>query len=322
VRTITVAVTQMPSHHDRAQNIDHACELLREAAAQGAQVVLLQELFETDYFCQQPDAAAFDLALPIDNNPAVRAVGMLARELRLVVPVSVFERSGQSCFNSLVLVGTDGDVLGVYRKSHIPDGPGYQEKFFFDPGDTGFTVWDTPYGRLGCGICWDQWFPEAARIMALKGAELLLYPTAIGSEPLDPTYDSLPHWRTCMQGHAAANMVPLAASNRVGSERRGESSITFYGSSFIADECGQVLAQAPRDGAAVLSASFDLDRLWEKRRAWGLFRDRRPELYGGLLSRDGSDGRGRGRGRDGSDGESGNGCASMAHTGTAWSCDV
>ncbi|MDR2108745.1 MAG: N-carbamoylputrescine amidase [Coriobacteriales bacterium] len=285
MRTVTVAATQMPSLHDRESNISCACELVREAAGKGAQIVLLQELFETDYFCQQADVSAFDLALPIDQNPALRALKKLARELRLVIPVSLFERSGPSCFNSLVLLGPDGSVIGTYRKSHIPDGPGYAEKFFFDPGDTGFKVWDTPYGRLGCGICWDQWFPEAARIMALKGAELLLYPTAIGSEPLEPNYDSRPHWQTCMQGHAAANMVPLLASNRVGSECQGTGSITFYGSSFIADECGQVVAQAPREGRAVITASFDLDLLWHKRRSWGLFRDRRPDLYADLLSR-------------------------------------
>ncbi|MDR2197074.1 MAG: N-carbamoylputrescine amidase [Coriobacteriales bacterium] len=296
MRTVTVAATQMPSLHDRERNIECACGLVREAAERGAQVVLLQELFETDYFCQQANASAFELALPVDENPAVRTLGKLARELRLVIPVSIFERSGQSCFNTLVLLGPDGSVMGSYRKSHIPDGPGYEEKFFFDPGDSGFKVWDTPYGRLGCGICWDQWFPEAARIMALMGAELLLYPTAIGSEPLDPAYDSRPHWQTCMQGHAAANMVPLLASNRVGTEHQAAvppaaappaagSSITFYGSSFIADACGQIVAQAPREGTAVITACFDLDELWRRRRAWGLFRDRRPDLYAGLLAR-------------------------------------
>jgi N-carbamoylputrescine amidase len=291
MRTVTVAATQMPSFHDRERNIDCACGLVREAAEMGAQIVLLQELFETDYFCQYADASAFAFALPIDENPAVHALGKLARELRLVIPVSVFERSGQSCFNTLVMLGPDGSVMGTYRKSHIPCGPGYEEKFFFDPGDTGFKVWDTPYGRLGCGICWDQWFPEAARIMALMGAELLLYPTAIGSEPLDPAYDSRPHWQTCMQGHAAANMVPLLASNRVGTEQQGQGSITFYGSSFIADECGQVVAQAPREGTAVITAGFDLDALWHKRRAWGLFRDRRTDLYTGLLARTPGSGR-------------------------------
>ncbi|MDR2106812.1 MAG: N-carbamoylputrescine amidase [Coriobacteriales bacterium] len=284
MRTVTVAATQMPSFHDRERNIDCACGLVREAAEMGAQIVLLQELFETDYFCQHADASAFAFALPIDENPAVHALGKLARELRLVIPVSVFERSGQSCFNTLVMLGPNGSVMGTYRKSHIPCGPGYEEKFFFDPGDTGFRVWDTPYGRLGCGICWDQWFPEAARIMALKGAELLLYPTAIGSEPLDPAYDSRPHWQTCMQGHAAANMLPLLASNRVGTEHQGGSSITFYGSSFIADECGQIVEQAAREGTAVLTTSFDLDALWHRRRAWGLFRDRRPELYAELMT--------------------------------------
>ncbi len=202
----------------------------------------------------------------------------------MVLPLSFFERCGNSCFNSLMMIDADGSRLGVYRKSHIPQGPGYEEKFYFTPGDTGFRVWETRVGRVGAAICWDQWYPEAARAMALMGAEILCYPTAIGSEPQDPALDSQPHWQRVMQGHAAANMLPLVASNRVGVERGEVGELRFYGSSFIADETGALVTGAARDGAAVLTASFDLDAQRERRAAWGLFRDRRPDLYGRLLS--------------------------------------
>jgi N-carbamoylputrescine amidase len=285
MRSVTVAATQFACSWDRAANLDAAEAAVREAAARGARVVLLQELFETPYFCVEQDARHLSLATAREANPAIRRFSALARELGVVLPVSWFERAGQAFFNSVAIVDADGRTLGVYRKSHIPNGPGYQEKQYFTPGDTGFRVWDTAFGRLGVAICWDQWFPEAARCMALAGAELLLYPTAIGSEPQDPGLDSRAHWRTVMQGHAAANLVPVVASNRIGREtaRRADVSVTFYGSSFIADHTGAVVAEAGRDAPAVLTATVDLDAIAEARAAWGLFRDRRPDLYGALL---------------------------------------
>jgi N-carbamoylputrescine amidase len=276
----------MASRGDREENIFAAEGLVGIAAAVGAQVVLLQELFETDYFCQKRDSSYFALATELSENNAVKRMSAVAKKLSVVMPVSFFERSNGTFYNTVAMIDADGSILGTYRKSHIPDGAGYDEKFFFTPGDTGFRVWDTAYGRIGCGICWDQWFPEAARVMALMGAELLLYPSAIGSEPTDQSIDSRQHWQICMQGHAAANMTPVAAANRIGVERAGaDSSIIFYGSSFIADECGGIAAQADTVSECVTTASFDLDELSLKRRAWGLFRDRRPDLYGRLLSR-------------------------------------
>ncbi|MEY4956125.1 MAG: hypothetical protein RL409_382 [Gemmatimonadota bacterium] len=285
--TVTVAATQFACGGDRAANLDRAEALVRRAASQGANVILVQELFETPYFCIEHDTRYFDLALPIAENPAVRRFASLARELGVVLPVSVFERAGAAFYNTVAMVDAGGELLGTYRKSHIPESPGYHEKFYFSPGDTGFRVWQTQFGRIGVGICWDQWFPECARAMALLGAEILLYPTAIGAEPQDPSVDSRDHWRRTMQGHAAANIMPLVASNRIGTERGGPWSVTYYGSSFIADHTGALVAEADRRTETVLTATFDLEAINEYRRAWGVFRDRRPDLYGPLLTLDG-----------------------------------
>jgi N-carbamoylputrescine amidase len=268
---------------DRAANIANAEKLVRAAAKKGAQVILLQELFETPYFCKDHDTTYFDLALPIADNPAVQRLQVVAKELQVVLPVSVFERAGKVFYNSVAMIDADGSVLGIYRKTHIPESPGYHEKFYFAPGDTGFKVWKTRYGNIGVGICWDQWFPECARAMALQGAELLLYPTAIGEEPQDPSIDSQPHWQRTMQGHAAANIIPVIATNRIGLEQGRQWSVRYYGSSFITDHTGAVLEQADGVSESILTASFDLDAIREYRRAWGVFRDRRPELYGALL---------------------------------------
>jgi N-carbamoylputrescine amidase len=287
MRPVTVAATQMACDWNRAANIERAEALIREAAGRGAQIVLIQELFETPYFCKDQDPAHLELAQPFEGNPMLARMQRLAAELEVVLPLSFFERAGNAAFNSLSVIDADGRILGLYRKSHIPDGPGYSEKYYFSPGDTGFKVWATRYGVLGVGICWDQWFPEAARCMALMGAEILLYPTAIGSEPPDPEYDSRDHWQRVMQGHAGANLVPLVASNRIGSEQGETCAITFYGSSFIADHLGAKLAEADRVTQTVLTASFDLDATAQARRGWGVFRDRRPELYGPICSLDG-----------------------------------
>ena len=281
---VTVAATQMACSWDRAANIARAEALVRTAAGRGANVVLIQELFETPYFCQDHQASHFDLALPVDDNPALRRFAELARELSVVLPVSIFERAGNAFFNTLVMLDADGRQLGLYRKAHIPESPGYHEKFYFSPGDTGFKVWPTRFGVLGAGICWDQWFPECARAMALAGAEILLYPTAIGSEPQEASLDSRWHWQRTMQGHAAANILPLVASNRIGVEPGQTHTLTFYGHSFIADPTGAVVEQADDRTEAVLLHSFDLDAIRRYRQAWGLFRDRRPDLYGRLLS--------------------------------------
>jgi N-carbamoylputrescine amidase len=288
---VTVAAVQMAMSDELAVNVATAERLVREAAGQGAQIVLVPELFEGPYFCIDQLPEHFDRARPIDGHPTVEHFRSLARELGVVLPLSVYERAGQATFNTVVIVDADGSVLGTYRKSHIPDGPGYTEKYYFNPGDTGFRVWVTRYATIGVAICWDQWFPEGARAMALLGAELLFYPTAIGSEPPDPTWDSSGHWQRVMQGHAGANLMPLVASNRVGFEQgAGERSITFYGCSFIADNTGAKVAEADREHEAVLVASFDLDELRRTRAAWGLFRDRRPDLYGPLMTLDGASG--------------------------------
>ncbi len=284
---VTVAATQMACESNREANLARAERLVRAAAARGANVILLQELFETPYFCKDHDPRHFDLALPLESHPAVERMSALARELGVVLPVSVFERAGKAFFNTVVVVDADGTAVGSYRKSHIPEGPGYHEKFYFSPGDTGFRVFSTAFGRLGVAICWDQWFPEAARAMALQGAEMLLYPTAIGSEPQAPEIDSSAHWRRTMQGHAAANVMPLLASNRIGVERGEKYSMTFYGSSFIASATGEIVAEADRGTESVLTASFDLEEMRRYREAWGLFRDRRPDLYHPMLSFDG-----------------------------------
>ena len=285
--TLCVAAVQMAMSHDLATNLMFAETGVREAAGRGAQIVLLPELFEGPYFCQDQHPEHFGRARPVEGHPTVARFARLAAELQVVLPVSIFEAAGQARFNTVVMIDADGTVMGVYRKSHIPDGPGYTEKYFFSPGDTGFKVWPTRHGRVGVGICWDQWFPEAARAMALRGAEVLLYPTAIGSEPPDPTWDSSGHWQRVMQGHAAANLMPVVAANRVGHEVGRATAITFYGSSFIADATGAKVAEAGRDEVAVLTAEFDRQALAAQRVAWGLFRDRRPELYGDLLTLDG-----------------------------------
>jgi N-carbamoylputrescine amidase len=272
---------------DREENLSNAEALVREAAAEGAQIVLLQELFETPYFCKDRKQEHFALAHPVAGHPLLGRMSELAAELEIVLPVSFFERAHNAYYNALAILDADGRNLGLYRKSHVPDGPGYQEKFYFNPGDTGFRAWKTRYATIGAAVCWDQWFPEAARAMALKGAELLFYPTAIGSEPRDPTFDSCGHWRRAMQGHAAANMTPLIASNRTGFEQGESCALTFYGSSFIADQTGAIVAEAPREGRAVVTASFDLAAIRAERAAWGLFRDRRPDLYGPLMTLDG-----------------------------------
>ena len=268
-------------------NVAIAEGLVRQAAERGAQIVVIPELFEGLYFCKDRSPDHFSRAREIASHPTVAHFQKLAAELRVVLPISVFERQNNAYFNTVVVVDATGDALGIYRKSHIPDGPGYSEKYYFSPGDTGFQVWNTVYGRVGVGICWDQWFPEAARVMALHGAEVLLYPTAIGSEPQNPAWDSSAHWQRVMQGHAAANLLPVVAANRYGHEVGQSCDITFYGSSFIADNTGQKVAEAGRDCDAVLVASFDRQEMQSLRASWGLFRDRRPNLYGSVTSLDG-----------------------------------
>ena len=288
MRQITVAAPQFACSWDLPANADRAEALIRAAAARGAQLVQIQELFATPYFCITQRPEYFDLALPMAGHPLIARFSDLARELGVVLPLSYFERAGTAHFNSVAVIDADGTVLGNYRKSHIPQGPGYEEKYYFSPGDTGYRVWNTAAGRIGVGICWDQWFPEAARAMALQGAEMLLYPTAIGSEPPAPGYDSAPHWEMVMRGHAAANILPVLASNRIGTETAPEgTAVTFYGSSFIADHTGQLVAKASRDTEELLIATFDLDAISDLRRSWGLFRDRRPETYSALGTLDG-----------------------------------
>ncbi len=278
---LTVAITQMACDWDIAANLDRAEGLVREAAGQGAKLVLLQELFETPYFCAEQDYKHLDLARPFTDNPFIARFAALAAELHIVLPISFFERDQNTYYNSLTVADADGQLLGLYRKSHIPNGPGYQEKTYFAPGDTGFKVFDTAVGRLGAAICWDQWFSECARAMALQGAEILLYPTAIGSEPHDPTIHSLRHWQRAMQGHAAANLIPVMASNRVGTEPWDGVEMAFYGGSFIAGSEGEMLVEMSDEGGIAL-AKLDLDTIRRQRHAWGIFRDRRPDLYRGL----------------------------------------
>ena len=286
MREVTVSAIQMQMVAEVSENIRKAEKLVREAAGQGAQVILLPELFERPYFCQQRQYEFYDYAMSLEDNPAVQHFQAIARELAVVMPISFYEKDGTRLFNSIAMLDADGSVLGVYRKTHIPDDHYYQEKFYFTPGNTGFKVWATRYGSIGVGICWDQWFPEAARAMALQGAEMLLYPTAIGSEPILDT-DSMPHWRRCMQGHAGSNLMPVIAANRVGVEKvepceengGQSSSLNFYGSSFITDNTGGIIAEANRTDETILTASFDLERLEKDRLSWGLFRDRRPEMY-------------------------------------------
>nr|WP_226888766.1 N-carbamoylputrescine amidase [Paenibacillus polymyxa] len=287
VRKVKVAATQMSCSTNIEENISKAEKLVREAAAQGAQIILLQELFETPYFCQKEKSDYYVYATELEHNKAVNHFKKIAKELQVVLPISFYEKKNYARYNSLAVIDADGEVLGKYRKSHIPDGPGYEEKFYFNPGDTGFKVWNTRYAKIGVGVCWDQWYPEAARCMALMGAEILFYPTAIGSEPQDSSIDSKDHWQTCMLGHAASNLIPVIASNRIGKETDEESSINFYGSSFIAGPQGNKIAEAGRTDEEVLTAEFDLDELEVGRIEWGIFRDRRPELYKMIATYDG-----------------------------------
>ena len=274
--TITLGVLQGAFGEDMAANIETVKELVREAAAKGAQVILPPELFQGPYFCTSQEEHWFATAYPAMEHPCVTALQPLAAELGVAIPVSIFEREGPRYYNSMVMLDADGKVLGLYRKSHIPDGPGYQEKYYFRPGDTGFKVWDTRHGRVGVGICWDQWFPESARAMALLDAEVLLYPTAIGSEPHDDSLDTAARWRRAMQGHAVSNVMPIGAANRVGNEN-GQ---VFYGTSFICDHTGEVVSELDRAEQGVAVARFDRAFLDRHRAAWGFFRDRRTDLYG------------------------------------------
>ena len=286
MRNIKIAALQFSCCSQVQENIDKAETMVREAASNGANLILLPELFERPYFCQEKRYDYYDYALPLTENPAIRRFQAVAGELGVVIPVSFYERDVQRLFNSIAMIDADGSILGVYRKTHIPDDHFYQEKFYFTPGDTGFKVFETRFGTIGVGICWDQWFPETARSMALLGAEILLYPTAIGSEPILEC-DSMPHWRRCMQGHSASNLMPVIAANRVGLEEvepceangNQKSALKFYGSSFITDGAGEVIESMDRDSEGVITAEFDLDELERERFSWGLFRDRRPEMY-------------------------------------------
>jgi len=276
---ITVAALQLAFGEDTAENIRNVSELVREAADKEAQVVLPPELFEGPYFCRVEDEGLFATAKPVTEHPSVKAMQALAEELRIWIPTSFFEADGQHYYNSLAMIGPDGKVGGVYRKSHIPDGPGYEEKFYFRPGNTGFKVWQGAGTTLGVGVCWDQWYPETARAMMLMGAEILFYPTAIGSEPHDPDLDTSRLWRRAMIGHAVSNVVPVVAANRIGNEG-GQ---IFYGHSFICDERGDMMAEFGKDETGVLVATLDIDQAKRHRAAFGFFRDRRPELYGRLV---------------------------------------
>ena len=286
MRKVKTAAVQMRCEKQVQDNIAHAEELVRKAAAEGAQIILLPELFERPYFCQERRYEYYQYAKPVMENEAVCRFQQVARELSVVLPVSFYERDRNLLFNSVAVLDADGSILGIYRKTHIPDDHYYQEKFYFTPGDTGFRVFETRYGTIGVGICWDQWFPETARFMAVKGAELLYYPTAIGSEPI-LSVDSMPHWRRVMQGHAAANLMPVIAANRIGTETvepcpengNQKSALRFYGSSFITDGTGEIAVSMDRDSEGVIAFEFDLDELMEERLSWGLFRDRRPEMY-------------------------------------------
>ena len=286
MRKVKTAAVQMRCEKQVQDNIAHAEELVRKAAAEGAQIILLPELFERPYFCQERRYEYYQYAKPVMENEAVCRFQQVARELSVVLPVSFYERDRNLLFNSVAVLDADGSILGIYRKTHIPDDHYYQEKFYFTPGDTGFRVFKTRYGTIGVGICWDQWFPETARFMAVKGAELLYYPTAIGSEPI-LSVDSMPHWRRVMQGHAAANLMPVIAANRIGTETvepcpengNQKSALRFYGSSFITDGTGEIAVSMDRDSEGVIASEFDLDELMEERLSWGLFRDRRPEMY-------------------------------------------
>lgn len=276
---LTVAAVQISCSDEQSENLEKVEYHIRQAASQGAQLVVLQELFEGPYFCIDADESQRARARPFKGHPTLASLAKLARELGVVLPVSFYELAGDSRYNSLCMIDADGEILGLYRKSHIPDYPGYEERTYFSQGDTGFMVFATAAGRIGAGICWDQWFPEAARAMALQGAEILIYPTAIGSDPTEPAYDPCGHWQRVMQGHAGANMTPVIAANRVGVETGKSCEITFFGSSFIADQTGAMLAEADRHSECVVTASFDLAVIAKERREWGIFNDRRHDLY-------------------------------------------
>ena len=289
MREVTVAATQMACSNETDKNVSNAEKLVRQAASEGAQIILIQELFESQYFCMDQKEELFELSKPFDNHPTINKFSELAKELKVVLPVSFFEKANRAHYNSVAIVDADGSILGKYRKSHIPDGPGYQEKFYFNPGDTGFKVWNTKYAKIGVGICWDQWFPEAARSMVLNGAELLLYPTAIGGEPEDDGFDSSDMWQRAMIGHAASNQIPVIASNRIGTEKGIDIENYFYGRSFVTNHTGDKIAEGSRDREEVLIGKINLSEAETLRNVWGIFRDRRPELYKGLLNLDGSE---------------------------------
>ena len=282
-KTVTVAATQMSCTRDSKANITNAKKLITKAASEGAQIILIQELFESVYFCCLNKTEEFNMARPFENNPLLQEMAELAKELSVVLPISFFEKDNNTFYNSLSVIDADGSISAPYRKSHIPDGPGYEEKYYFHPGNTGFKVFETQYAKIGVGICWDQWFPEAARIMALNGAELLFYPTAIGSEPDTPELDSRDSWQLVMQGHSAANTLPVIASNRIGTEINEKFSMTFYGSSFITDGTGIKVKECSRDNEEYIIQKFDLDSIQEHRSSWGFFRDRRTDLYEDIL---------------------------------------
>ena len=285
---ITIAATQMACSWDIQSNIEKAINLVHKSADLGAQIILLQELFETPYFCINTKNEHFDLAKTLSDQPTIKKMQAIAKEREVVLPISFFEKSGLVYFNSIVVIDADGSIIGHYRKSHIPDFPLYEEKFYFTPGDTGFRVFDTKFAKIGIGICWDQWFPEAARVMALMGAELLLYPTAIGSELNKPDLDSKNHWQNTMRGHAAANIMPVIASNRIGQESSNDLSMEFYGSSFISNHLGELVSEADRESEKIITHTFDLDLIKQYRRDWGVYRDRRTDLYNEILTLDGN----------------------------------
>ena len=282
-KQVTVAATQMSCTRDSIVNIENAKKLTRQAASDGAQIILIQELFESVYFPCLNKPEEFTMAKPYKDNPLLEEMSALAKELSVVLPTSFFEKDNNTYYNSLAVIDADGSISEPYRKSHIPDGPGYEEKYYFHPGNTGFKVFETKYAKIGVGICWDQWFPEASRIMALNGAELLFYPTAIGSEPDTPELDSRDSWQLVMQGHSAANTLPVIASNRIGTETNEKFSMTFYGSSFITDGTGVKVKECSRDKEEYIIHKFDLDSLQEHRSSWGFFRDRRTDLYKDIL---------------------------------------
>ena len=284
---VNVAATQMTCSWEIEENITKAKKIINDAANKGANIILLQELFQTPYFCIEYDEKVFHLAQPFANHPTIKDMAEIAKKLNVVLPISYFEKENNAYYNSIAIIDSDGTILGNYRKSHIPDGAGYLEKYYFNPGDTGFKIWETKFGKIGVAICWDQWFPEAARIMALKGAEILFYPSAIGDEPRMSQFDSSDTWQRVMQGHAAANLLPVVASNRIGEELVKGQSNGFYGRSFICDRTGEIIAEASRDKEEIITAEIDIEDNHLFRRNWGLFRDRRVDLYKELLTLDG-----------------------------------